>query len=108
MKKIITSLLLAGLSVPSIADFSWHASEIKRIYPQANGGFVITFKNPSANCTRADNYHYVAANAAGVTPEGVKAMLSVSLTAATLGKPISVYFDKDSQGCYINRLFAEF
>jgi hypothetical protein len=108
MKRILLASIALLLSSPAFCAYTWHTSNVKRVYPLASGGFVITFATPSPECSRSDNYHAVSTREGSVTQEGIDAMLSVVLSAGALGKPISVYFDKDSNECFINRLFMNF
>ncbi|MCW8091130.1 hypothetical protein [Alteromonas sp. ASW11-130] len=108
--KYVLILMLCCLANTVHAQAKWHTSEIAKIYPHADGSFVLTFKTNSPDCTNSvpNKYHYVRAGNNGVNAEGVKGMLSVALTAATLGKPVSVNFDAASSACYINRLHIGF
>ncbi len=108
MKKIFAILIITLASSQAFSEHTWHSSKIKRIYPLANGSFIITFANPSSHCSRSDNYHYISTDAGGVTQEGINSMLSVVLSAAAMGKVVNAYFDKDSNICSINRLHTEF
>jgi len=106
--KYLLVLGLLTLSLPVNAANVWHSSEIKTIYPLANGAFVIIPQIPSNQCTESGDYHYVKAGSNGVTPEAVKNYLSVVLTAAALGKKVNIYFNKDDGSCYVNRLLVNF
>ncbi len=108
MKKLAILFFVSFLSLPAFAVNTWHDSKIKRIYPQPGGNLVITFKTPSVHCSRSDNYHFISDGVNGVKLEGIKSMLSVLLTAATLDKVVSVKFDKDSPSCDVNKLHIEF
>lgn len=108
MKKIFATLIILLISSQAFSDYTWHSSEIRRIYPQANGSFIVTFVNPSPDCSRSDNYHYISTDAGGVTQEGINSMLSVVLSAAAMGKVVNAYFDRDSNTCPISRLHVEF
>ncbi len=108
MKNLVILLFISFISVPTLAVNTWHDSKVKRIYPQSGGNVVVTFKTPSAHCSRADNYHFISDGVNGVKQEGIKSMLSVLLTAATLDKVVSVNFDKDSPSCDIHKLSIEF
>lgn len=108
MKAILTSLLML-ISVSSFsASNTWHKSKIDKIYPQGNGGLILTLKNPSPDCNRTDHYHYILDKQNGVNQSGINSMLSVALAAAALDKEVNLYFDRDSSNCYVNRLFVDF
>jgi hypothetical protein len=110
LRKIVFGLCFLAASQVKAVDYDWQAGVLERIYPLSNGDFVVTFKGGSPNCTNGSNpkYHYVRNGVAGVTADGVKAMLGVSLAAAMSGKAITVSFDKDSSTCDVRRLFVEF
>ncbi len=108
MKKLAILFFMSFLSLPAFAENTWHASKIKRIYPQPGGNLVITFQTPSEYCSRADTYHFISDGINGVKLEGIKSMLSVLLTAASLDKVVNVKFDKDSPSCDVNKLHIEF
>ena len=106
--KYLLVLVLLTLSLPANAAYVWHNSEIKTIYPLAGGAFVIIPQISADDCPYIDGYLYVEAGQGGVTQEAVKNYLSVALTAASLGKKVNIYFDKDGTRCYINRLSVSF
>lgn len=104
MKSVSILLALLLLSTTSFAEPTWHVSKVTNVYPTSTGDFIIVFENPSAACSRADNYFYVEAGQNGVTPEGRDKMFSVVLSAALAGKDITVNFDSSSAKCNVNRL----
>lgn len=107
VKSILIILTLLLTVNTAHAANVWHKSQIKRVYPLADGGFVLTFKVQSPNCGAPDheNYFYVSENQQGVTKEAIQNYLSVALVAATTNKVLNVYFDPDSQHCYVNRMY---
>jgi len=108
MKKLILALSLFSAVTAAGPNDVWHTSNIKQLYPLSSGDFIIRFTTDSDECAREDKYHYVLVGENQVTAEGSNNMLSVALTAATLGKEISINFDKTSPSCAINRLNLNF
>ena len=106
--KVNFKILLAclGLSASAIANAQgWHTSTIAKVYPLADGSFVLIMTEDAAACsgTPGSKYHYVRPGVFGVTSDGVRAMLASALTAFALGKTISMVFDDSSSSCDINR-----
>lgn len=106
--KYITIIALLMMPLLSVAENVWHESTIRTIYPLGSGAFVIIPVVPAPDCTRSDSYLYVSEGENGVSAEAVKNMLSVSLTAATLGKNIKVNYNKNSTSCFISKLQISF
>ncbi|TQV75620.1 response regulator receiver protein [Aliikangiella marina] len=94
----------------SVCANTWHSAEIQRIYPLANGDFVISFKSDAPDCTNPNTpkYHYVSSGQGGLSPEGRDKIYSLVLTAATSGKSVSINFDKNDNNCYVNRALINF
>jgi hypothetical protein len=67
-------LIAAAFALTANAGESWHTSTIKKVYPQANGTFVLIFDNNAVDCpnTNLDKYHYVSPTQNGMTDEGAK------------------------------------
>ena len=109
MKKILLIICLFSFTAVASAR-EWHSSKITRIYPQGNGAFALTFENSDPNCTNTSNppYYYVRSGHNGVDAEGSKKIYSAALTAATIGKTVTINFDPSGPSCYINRLFIQF
>mgnify|MGYP001175982395 CR=1 FL=1 len=107
MRSLVFGIILSLFSLPALSQQLWHSGELERIYPHANGSFVITFKTNHPNCSNQSEpkYHYVKAGENGVTPEGVQSMLSVALAAFMADKALTIKFDDTSTACFINRLF---
>ena len=115
-KSFFNGLMAATLSVvtifssfPSIAkigDNTWHTARIKQIYPQASGAFVLILDSDHANCNSqsSPDYYYVSPNMNGMTVEGSNKLFSVAMLAASLNKPIQIYFRDIASLCVINRL----
>ena len=99
----------AWIAVPaeSVAD-TWYSAQVRWVYPTSNGDVIIRFAETTPLCTNTSNYFYIRVNEAGVTQHALNNMLSVSLTAASMGKALSVNFDETSQNCFVNRLYAVF
>jgi hypothetical protein len=108
MKKLFIFAFFTLLSVSAYSAGVWHSSNIKTIYPLANGSVVVTFSTPSTNCSNPDGYYYLSKDEGAVTQDGIDSMLSVLLVAASTGKIVNVYFNKDSSSCYINRLNIQY
>lgn len=108
-KTLVTACFAIGLaslmSTASAAE-AWGAGTITRVYPLANGAFVITLSVDPSGCpnTSSPKYLYVVAGENGVTADGVKAMLATSLAAAAMDKTVHVAFSDSSVSCYVNRL----
>jgi hypothetical protein len=103
----VAALLLATLQA-SAAE-TWHTSRIRWVYPQADGQtFVLVFQENAPSCPSASTpkYQYVAVGQNGVTAEGLKQLLSVSLSAAAQGLTVQVAFDNATGACYVNRLLV--
>lgn len=109
MKKLLLCLFVLFSQVTHAAD-KWHTAEIKTVYPLADGNFYLLFKKDAPTCTNSNTpkYHHVSVGKNSVTAEGVKVMFTTALTAASLGKPITINFDDSGSGCYINRLRLSF
>lgn len=105
--KTAFGVFLLVLSSASFAS-TWHADNIKRIYPLANGQFVITFATPHESCTNDSKYFYVKVGANGMTQEGADNIYSLAMLAASTGKTIKVNFDETSNTCDINRAYVNF
>ena len=88
------------------AEGKWHTANIKRVYPLADGGFVITFVTNISHCPSggAEKYHYVRDGKFGVTQKGVDKMYGLALAAAAQGKKLNVYFDSSVNSCDVNRM----
>jgi len=108
MKKIPAFLIILASS--SLNAATWFTGSIDRVYPLANGNFVIIFKEDSPACTsiNASKYHYVNSGNNGLTPEGLDKIYSLALTAATTGKKLSINFDETESACYVNRAYISF
>ncbi len=110
MKKVCLFVLFASLFIPvaaSAATGVWHVSNIKSIYPFADGSFAITFVVPTSECSNASNYHYVRVGQYGMTADGAKNIFAAVLFAAAADKQVQAYFDKDSSDCLVNRVNVE-
>lgn len=99
----VFGLLAALLPVSTMADNEWHTSTIKKVYPFHNGSFAIIFDEPS-RCHKDNGYHAVEVGSNGVTQEAVDRFLSVVLTAGSLNKELSIYYDDTHPSCAIRRL----
>lgn len=107
-KRLLGLMLLLG-SFSSAADtYVWHTSKIKQVYPSGSGKVILTFHTPSSSCQHASKYHYIAVGEASVTEDGSDKLYSAALAAAMAGKAVTVNFNKDSEACFISRLYISF
>lgn len=102
---LISILLFVGIA--QAATPTWFTGTVKSVYPLADGRYVIIFNEDSPSCdgTPGNKYHYVGIGENGVTADAAKYYFSTALTALTTGKPLSINFDADSSGCFINRMY---
>ncbi|MEX2964564.1 response regulator receiver protein [Microbulbifer sp. TYP-18] len=109
MKKLI--FIVSGLLLSSIcyADFHWHTSKIKAVYPLNDGQVIFQFESESPDCPSpgSPHYYYLSVGQSSVTQEGADKMYSAALAAAMANKQVRIYFDDSSQNCFINRLFID-
>ena len=109
MKKLLV-FFVAFISLNLAAAPTWHTAKVDRVYPLANGGFVLTFKADNATCKNNSNpkYYYVSEGKNGVTQPAIANFLSVALVAGSSDKELTISFDNESNTCDINRLFIKF
>lgn len=90
----------------ALAAESWHTSTINKVYPQANGTFIVVFDTNAADClnTNPQKFHYVAPAQSGVTDEGAKMIYAAALLALAMDKTVQVAFDNATSSCLINRM----
>jgi hypothetical protein len=90
----------------AIASEQWVTDNVKYVYPQPDGSFVISFVNPQPICTSTatPQYFTVQAGANGMTADGVKVMFATALTALATDKQIQLAFEASTASCYVNRL----
>ena len=50
MRSIVLGIILFLCSMSAYSQQLWHSGELERVYPQANGSFVITFKTFFLSC----------------------------------------------------------
>ena len=105
--KVIIAMLTLLVSFGSMAG-TWHSDKINRIYPLANGNFILTFVTHPEACTNNSKYFYVQVGANAMSQEGAEKIYSLALTAATTGQSVRVYFDEAADLCYINRAYVNF
>lgn len=110
IKRIGIFFILFLIAHTAFAEDKWHTSAISKIYPHADGTFVITFKNDAPDCLGTGNpkYHYVRVGQNGVTDAGIGQMFSTALTAATSGKELTINFSTVDTQCYVNRLLISY
>ncbi len=103
-------IFILFLSPFSFSAEQSHTAEIRRIYPIANGDFVLSFKTESEYCTNGSSpkHYYVSVGENSVTQEGSEKMLSVALMAASTGRPITIRYSDTTNQCFINRLLVGF
>ncbi|SMF03958.1 hypothetical protein SAMN02745866_00317 [Alteromonadaceae bacterium Bs31] len=106
--KIFITLIIFSLSALSHGEAVWKEGEVSWVYPQANGSFAVTFKDPSPDCTHSSGYHYAKVGENSVTQEGLNNMYSLALVAATTGKKLKVNFKSESSACFVNRMYIVF
>lgn len=94
------------VSTSAMAAESWHTSTIKKVYPQANGTFIVVFDTNASDCpnTNLDKYHYVSPTQNGMTEEGAKKIYAAALLALAMDKTVQVAFDNATSSCHINRM----
>ena len=109
--KILPLLMIAATAVStSHAADAWHSGKLTKVYSLADGSFVISFDSDAPSCSNTNQpmCDYVRPDEKGMTPEGVRNLLSSSLAAAVQGKPVSINFDNATQHCYVNRLAVSY
>jgi hypothetical protein len=108
--KYLAVLLIAIFSTHLLAQPTWHTSKISRVYPQADGRFVVIFESDNLSCTNANNpkYYYVGVGLNGVTEAGLTKIYSALLTAGASGREVTINFDSSSAYCEINRVSVSF
>ena len=109
MKKYLI-IFAAFISLNLTAAPTWHTAKVGRVYPLANGGFVLTFNTDNAKCKNESNpkYYYVSEGKNGVTKEAIANFMSVALFAGSSNNDLTISFDNESATCDINRLFVKF
>ncbi len=100
------ALMVMLLSVPAHAAEAWHTSRVRTIYPLGEGSFVLQFAADATACLSQNQpkYYYVTVGQNGVNAEGAKRMYAAALLAFAQDLPVTLAFQTDSSGCYINRL----
>ena len=98
------------LPQPAVAANAWHTARPTQVQPYADGSFTIQLDTDAgstcpnqAGSGGADTY-LVKSGQNGVTADAVRNMLSVALTAHSLGRQVSLYYDGATSSCYVNRL----
>lgn len=107
----LLACLLVLFSAASNAQEVWHRAKIYALYPLGDGNAAILFVADSPQCTNAatpNKYYHITVGANGMTAAGFKTIYSTALTAATLGKDVTIAFNSGSGACEINRLLAQF
>ena len=102
------ALLMILRSGSVLATPVWFTSTIKTVYPQGNGDYVLIFNDPSPSCSHAGGYHLIAPSQNGMSEAGSNKMYALAVTAAALGKTLTINFDDSSSNCYVNRLLVDF
>ncbi|AKE51282.1 hypothetical protein TQ33_0294 [Kangiella geojedonensis] len=110
LRTAMFTVLILISEISAAVNSQWQTSAIEKIYPLLTGDFVLTFTEINTNCRdgASNAYYYVKEGVNGVKREGVKSMLSVALSAASMGKEITVNFDADLDSGAINRLYIKF
>ena len=106
----IAVLVSLVCSFQTLAADVWHTAKIKHVYPLSQGDFILRFEQDSPACLNGNTprYYYVAVGQNGVTADGLKILLSVSLAAAAQKKSVVINFSDSTDACYINRLSVDF
>ena len=105
--KFLPLFMVAAVAVStSHAADAWHIGKLTKVYSLADGS--IDSDAPSCSNTNQPKYDYVRSGENGMTPEGVRNLLSSSLAAAAQGKPVSINFDSATQHCCVNRLAVSY
>jgi len=104
--RLCGALMVMLLSVPAHAAEAWHTSRVRTIYPLGEGSFVLQFAVDATACLSQNQpkYYYVTVGQNGVNAEGAKRMYAAALLAFAQDLPVTLAFQTDSSGCYINRL----
>jgi hypothetical protein len=108
---LFAAMPLLLVSTICVAE-KWHTSTISKVYPTANGNFVLIFKDDSALCrpdsTNSGKYYWVENGQNGINEAGRDKIYAVALAAAVSGKTVKVAFDETQDKCFINRLQVVF
>jgi hypothetical protein len=104
--RALVCMIAVAIAGSAVGAERWVVATITSVYPLADGSFVLTFSADSPNCTNGNSpkYYHATVGQNGVTIEGLKGLLAVSLAAATQGKTVNVAFDDATAACYVNRL----
>jgi hypothetical protein len=99
-------LAVMFFSVSVHAAEAWHTSRVSAVYPLGEGSFVLQFAVDATACLSQNQpkYYYVTVGQNGVNAEGAKRMYAAALLAFAQDLPVTLAFQTDSSGCYINRL----
>jgi hypothetical protein len=108
MNKLLITFFLLILSHSVSASSSSFLSKVDSVYPLGSGTVIITFQTPSSECEDPNGHFRLTNGQNSMTPEGIKNILSVSLTAAVADKNVWVVFDPSTSKCYIERLKVNF
>jgi hypothetical protein len=77
VKKLLLKILIIGLlPIMSVSADTWFTSQVKIVYPLANGDFVVLFDSPNPSCIHSGGYHYVELNNNGISESGRDKMYS--------------------------------
>jgi hypothetical protein len=97
-----------GIAMANTANATeqWVTDNVKFVYPQADGSFIISFVNPQPICTStaSPQYFTVQAGHNDMTTDGVKGLMASSLAALIAGKQIQLALEAATNECYVNRL----
>lgn len=110
----LRALLCALLVVFGIgtvhADIAFFTSKVTRVYPLADGRFILAFADQPATCTNtaAMKSFYVQVGQQGVTTKGADYLYAAALSAAATGATVIVYFDTATAFCFINKMAVNF
>lgn len=95
------------VSTGAMAAESWHTFAVKKVYPLANGTFLVVFDTNASDCpnTILDKYHYVSPTQSGMSDAGCENDLySASLAALYTRGTVTVAFDDAATNCFVSRI----
>jgi hypothetical protein len=112
LTSITVSIIAAGgfmaASEPAFAAIQLSAQlPITAIITGPQGGFLLLLPASNWACGSSGNQFNVTVGQVGMTADGAKAALAVTLMAYAQGKLIRVYFDPAIAGCPVQQVYIE-
>jgi hypothetical protein len=99
-----------GLLALSVTPYYSHAAvvtkdvTIKEVSVLGNGNLVVTSNESlNANCYGNNKAVKVYFGSSGMSQEGINRMLSLFITAKTIGAVVTIHFDNSSSNCLVSR-----